>query len=91
MSSEVKCCGHADGICCASLTADSASMKDLVPDRAMVPRLLTRSALVMPMPLSWIANVLLDLSCNQADVTEVNTTARTLYSPDFRAMPKEQP
>ena len=51
------------------LTADSASMKDLVPDRAMVPRLFTRSAFVMPMPLSWIASVLLDLSCDQADGT----------------------
>lgn len=33
-------------------------MKALVPDRAMVPRLLTRSALVMPMPESMRVRVL---------------------------------
>ena len=32
-------------------------MNCLVPDLAMVPRLLTRSALVMPMPLSIIVRV----------------------------------
>ncbi len=37
-------------------------MKALVPDLAMVPRLFTRSALVMPMPLSWIVSVLFVLS-----------------------------
>ncbi len=33
-------------------------MKALVPDLAMVPRLLTRSALVMPMPVSMMVRVL---------------------------------
>jgi hypothetical protein len=37
-------------------------MKALVPERAMVPRLLMRSALVMPMPLSIRVTVLLALS-----------------------------
>ena len=36
-------------------------MKDLVPDFAMVPRLFTRSALVIPMPVSWIVTVLSSL------------------------------
>jgi len=33
-------------------------MKALVPDRAIVPRLLTRSALVMPIPVSMMVRVL---------------------------------
>ena len=37
-------------------------MKALVPDLAMVPRLLMRSALVMPMPLSIRVSVLPSLS-----------------------------
>ena len=37
-------------------------MNALVPERAMVPRLLMRSALVMPTPVSWIARVLFSLS-----------------------------
>merc|ERR1719409_2572027 len=37
-------------------------MKALVPERAMVPRLFTRSALVMPMPESMMVRVLLVLS-----------------------------
>ncbi|RNA31934.1 cell death abnormality, partial [Brachionus plicatilis] len=45
-----------------SAPACKASMKALVPDRAMVPRLLTRSALVMPMPVSMMVRVLLALS-----------------------------
>ena len=36
-------------------------MNCLVPDFAMVPRLLTRSALVMPMPVSWMVRVLSSL------------------------------
>jgi hypothetical protein len=40
----------------------SASMKDFVPERAIVPRLFTRSALLMPMPESMIVRVLLVLS-----------------------------
>ena len=39
----------------------SASMKDLVPERAMVPRLLTRSAFVIPTPVSIIVRVLSSL------------------------------
>ena len=38
---------------------DKASMKARVPDLAIVPRLLTRSALVIPIPLSWRVRVLL--------------------------------
>jgi hypothetical protein len=34
-----------------SAPAERASMKALVPDLAMVPKLLTKSALVMPIPL----------------------------------------
>ena len=37
-------------------------MNDLVPERAIVPRLFTRSALVMPMPESMIVSVLFVLS-----------------------------
>ena len=37
-------------------------MKPFVPDFAIVPRLLTRSAFVMPMPVSSIVNVPADLS-----------------------------
>ena len=37
-------------------------MKARVPDRAIVPKLLTRSALVIPIPVSMIVNVLLALS-----------------------------
>ena len=40
-----------------SAPADSASMNAFVPDRAIVPRLLTRSALVMPTPESRIVSV----------------------------------
>lgn len=43
-----------------SLTC-SASMKDLVPERAMVPRLLTRSAFVIPTPVSIMVRVLSSL------------------------------
>lgn len=42
-----------------SAPALRASMKALVPDLAMVPKLLTRSALVMPIPESSIVKVLL--------------------------------
>jgi hypothetical protein len=45
-----------------SAPAARASMNSLVPDLAMVPRLLTRSDLVIPMPLSMIESVLLALS-----------------------------
>ncbi len=38
-----------------------ASMKCFVPERAMVPKLLTRSALVIPMPVSMIVSVLSSL------------------------------
>lgn len=38
-----------------------ASMNCLVPDLAMVPRLLTRSALVIPIPVSMTVNVLSSL------------------------------
>ena len=37
-------------------------MKALVPDLAMVPRLLTRSALVMPIPVSIIVRVFASVS-----------------------------
>lgn len=40
-----------------SAPAVSASMKALVPDLAIVPKLLTRSALVMPMPVSMMVRV----------------------------------
>merc|ERR1719337_598557 len=40
-----------------SAPADSASMKALVPDFAIVPRLLIMSALVMPMPESMMVSV----------------------------------
>ncbi len=39
-----------------------ASMKALVPDLAMVPKLLIISFLVIPIPVSWMINWLLDLS-----------------------------
>jgi hypothetical protein len=45
-----------------SAPAVRASMKFLVPERAMVPRLFTRSALVMPMPESMMVRVLFVLS-----------------------------
>jgi hypothetical protein len=45
-----------------SAPACSASMNALVPDLAIVPRLLIMSALVMPMPVSSIVSVLLALS-----------------------------
>ena len=45
-----------------SAPAVSASMNCLVPERAIVPRLFTRSALVMPMPESMRVSVLLVLS-----------------------------
>ena len=45
-----------------SAPAWSASMKAFVPDLAIVPRLLIRSALVMPMPVSTMVKVLLALS-----------------------------
>ena len=45
-----------------SAPADMASMKALVPDWAMVPRLVIISALVMPMPESMIVSELFDLS-----------------------------
>ena len=38
---------------------ERASMNAFVPDLAMVPKLLTKSALVMPIPVSWIVRVLL--------------------------------
>lgn len=41
-----------------SAPALRASMKALVPDFAMVPRLFTRSALVIPIPLSSIVREL---------------------------------
>ena len=37
-------------------------MNDFVPERAIVPRLFTKSALLMPMPESTIVNVLFVLS-----------------------------
>ena len=37
-------------------------MNALVPDLAMVPKLLMRSALVIPMPESWMVKVLFALS-----------------------------
>ena len=37
-------------------------MKDLVPERAMVPRLFTRSALVIPIPESTMVRVRAALS-----------------------------
>lgn len=45
-----------------SAPADKASMNCLVPDRAMVPRLFTKSDLVKPIPVSWITKVLPSLS-----------------------------
>ena len=45
-----------------SAPADKASMNCLVPDRAMVPRLFTKSDLVKPIPVSWITKVLFSLS-----------------------------
>ncbi|KAI9333264.1 hypothetical protein BDR26DRAFT_868463 [Obelidium mucronatum] len=39
-----------------------ASMKALVPDLAIVPRLLTRSVLVIPIPASRMSRVLLAMS-----------------------------
>lgn len=40
-----------------SAPEDRASMKALVPDLAIVPRLLTKSALVIPIPVSLIVRV----------------------------------
>ena len=45
-----------------SAPADMASMKALVPDWAIVPRLVIISALVLPMPESMMVSVLFDLS-----------------------------
>ena len=45
-----------------SAPAVDASMNFLVLDLAMVPRLFTKSALVMPIPLSMIDRVLFVLS-----------------------------
>ena len=42
--------------------ACSASMNAFVPERAMVPRLLIRSAFVIPIPVSRIVSVLFVLS-----------------------------
>ena len=47
-----------------SAPACSASMNTLVPDLAMVPRLLIMSVLVMPMPVSSIVSVLFALSAD---------------------------
>jgi hypothetical protein len=41
---------------------DRASMKALVPDLAIVPRLVISSCLVIPIPVSWIVRVLFALS-----------------------------
>ena len=45
-----------------SAPAERASMKALVPDLAMVPRLLIMSALVMPTPESMMVRVLASVS-----------------------------
>ena len=45
-----------------SAPAVRASINSFVPDLAMVPRLFTMSALVIPIPLSIMLNVLLALS-----------------------------
>ena len=45
-----------------SAPAVSASMNALVPDRAIVPRLFTKSDLVIPTPLSMMVSVLFVLS-----------------------------
>ena len=45
-----------------SAPEESASMKPVVPDLAMVPRLLTRSALVIPIPVSMMERTLFSLS-----------------------------
>ena len=45
-----------------SAPAERASMKALVPDLAMVPRLLIMSALVIPMPESMMVRVLASVS-----------------------------
>ena len=45
-----------------SAPAEMASMKALVPDLAMVPKLLINSALVIPIPVSQRVRVLLVLS-----------------------------
>jgi len=45
-----------------SAPAEIASMNALVPDLAIVPKLLISSDLVMPMPVSHIVSVLLVLS-----------------------------
>jgi len=45
-----------------SAQAETASMNALVPDLAIVPKLLISSDLVMPMPVSHIVSVLLVLS-----------------------------
>jgi len=44
-----------------SAPAEIASMKPLVPDLAIVPRLLMSSALVIPIPVSIMVRVLLVL------------------------------
>nr|AFK34259.1 unknown [Lotus japonicus]AFK39728.1 unknown [Lotus japonicus] len=45
-----------------SAPAAKASMNSLVPDLAIVPKLFTKSALVMPIPLSIMVKVLFALS-----------------------------
>ena len=45
-----------------SAPAERASMKALVPDLAMVPRLLIMSALVIPIPESMMVRVLASVS-----------------------------
>uniref|UniRef100_A0A2P2M1A4 Heat shock cognate protein 80-like n=1 Tax=Rhizophora mucronata TaxID=61149 RepID=A0A2P2M1A4_RHIMU len=45
-----------------SAPACNASMNSLVPDLAIVPKLFTNSAFVMPIPLSMMDKVLLALS-----------------------------
>ena len=56
-----------------ALSPDMDSMKAFVPERAMVPILLTTSSRVMPMPLSEIVRVPFSLST-------VSRIARSLWS-----------
>lgn len=66
-----------------SAPALRASMKALVPDLAMVPRLFTRSALVMPIPESSMVRVL--LACrNEAERAVSNVVARSKSIHDSR-------
>ena len=55
-----------------SAPALRASMKALVPDLAMVPRLFTRSALVMPIPESSMVRVL--LACRKVSLSHTQET-----------------